>query len=213
MTANYPTFQEVQVIRLLKRQAIVLLLMLRYDRPWGETDIARVLDINNETARNYLRSLADIGLITRSSYHRGWILTTNGRQLILPLAEFPRVGPADSASLLADSATSTTLNNDYIPIVEEEVVVEEPAEFPRVDLDSIRKALAYQGISWTPRVAQICKYPWVTAEYISSQAQRLRKEGRFSTGLLLRVIQDNDPLPSNRYRDYLSGEFSEFIER
>ena len=44
----------------LKKAAIVLILLFRQDKPAGDGEIARILDIHPETARIYLRSLASI---------------------------------------------------------------------------------------------------------------------------------------------------------
>ncbi|MEJ2302887.1 MAG: hypothetical protein P8Y14_15290, partial [Anaerolineales bacterium] len=73
----------LQLFRSLKKTAIVLMLWFRLDKPVGESEIARILDIHPETTRIYLRSLARLGLVTRTHRFNGWALTTGGRQMIL----------------------------------------------------------------------------------------------------------------------------------
>ena len=88
------TPSEVSTFRAVKKCAIVLLLMLRLDKPTGAQEVADILDMNYETVSGKLRSLAQLGVITRTSYHNGYILTGAGGQLVLgALAEIPRVAP------------------------------------------------------------------------------------------------------------------------
>ncbi len=111
----------LQIFRALKKTAIVLMLLFRLDKPVGEGEIARMLDIHPETMRTYLRSLARLGMVTRTHRYQGWTLTGGGRQMILgesnnewpggqgPIkqtekikasAENPRSLPAAAASLI-----------------------------------------------------------------------------------------------------------------
>ena len=80
---------EVLLFRAIDKAALVLLLMIRLDKPIGRNEIANILGISRPTAADHLRSLAQIGLITRSSYHTGYILTMGGRQLILEQTQAP----------------------------------------------------------------------------------------------------------------------------
>jgi hypothetical protein len=79
----------LQLFRSLKKTAIVLMLLFRLDKPVGESEIARILDIHPETTRIYLRSLARLGLVTRTHRFNGWTLTAGGRQMILGEADDP----------------------------------------------------------------------------------------------------------------------------
>jgi hypothetical protein len=81
--------KEVELFRCLKKTAIVLMLLFRLDKPVGESQIARLLDIHPETTRIYLRSLARLGLVTRTHRFNGWTLTAGGRQMILGESEDP----------------------------------------------------------------------------------------------------------------------------
>ncbi|MEJ2352861.1 MAG: hypothetical protein P8Y03_23995, partial [Anaerolineales bacterium] len=77
----------LRFFRRLKKTAIVLMLLFRLDKPVGESEIAEILDLHPETTRIYLRSLAGLGLVTRTHRYRGWTLTVGGRQMILGEAD------------------------------------------------------------------------------------------------------------------------------
>ena len=77
------TTQEIAQFRLLKRVAIVLLVMFRLDRPIGPSEIADILEIDRHTAGKYMKSAVDLGIVTRPHYHEGYTLTIHGRQLLL----------------------------------------------------------------------------------------------------------------------------------
>ena len=74
---------EIAILRSLKKTAIVLLLIFRLDKPIGRDEIAQLLDIDPRTVSNYLNSLMRFGLITRTHYQNGYILSQYGRQMIL----------------------------------------------------------------------------------------------------------------------------------
>ena len=196
------TPKETRVFRLLKRTAIVLLLLLRLDKPTGETEISRILEIDNETARTYLRSLADIGLIARANYHHGWILTCAGRQMVLgqpaenprPLAENPRL-LADSASLLPSTASLSSIGSLKAVVAEEEALAENPRVSSEERIQQNRQAFRDNGVGWNNCVKSICEMEHVTPDLINAHADRLRKEKRFSTGILITAVKENDPAP------------------
>ena len=79
--------EEILIFRALKRASLVLMLILRLNKPVGETEIADILNIDTKTARVHLRSLSAIGLINRTHFHNGYILTKLGRQFILPISQ------------------------------------------------------------------------------------------------------------------------------
>ena len=74
---------EIAILRSLKKTAIVMLLIFRLDKPVGRDEIAQLLDIDPRTVSNYLNSLMRFGLITRTHYQNGYILSQYGRQMIL----------------------------------------------------------------------------------------------------------------------------------
>ncbi len=93
MTLTQP---ELMLFRSLKRTAIVLLLMIRIDKPIGEKDVAAYLDLHPQTARSYLRSLSQLNLIARAQRYNGYILTTLGRQMTLDQAVDKLSTPVDN---------------------------------------------------------------------------------------------------------------------
>ena len=189
------TPKETRVFRLLKRTAIVLLLLLRLDKPTGETEISRILEIDNETARTYLRSLADIGLIARANYHHGWILTCAGRQMVLGQpAENPRL-LAESASLLPSTASLSSIGSLKAVVAEEEALAENPRVSSEERIQQNRQAFRDNGVGWNNCVKSICEMDHVTPDLINAHADRLRKEKRFSTGILITAVKENDPAP------------------
>jgi hypothetical protein len=78
--------EHITLLRNLKHTAAVFLALLYLDRPTSEVEISKLLEINPETTRRHLHSLAKSGLITRAFRYSGWILTVGGRQLVLPAA-------------------------------------------------------------------------------------------------------------------------------
>jgi Mn-dependent DtxR family transcriptional regulator len=67
----------------LKKTAIVLMVLFRLDKPVGEGELAEILDVYPTTVRTYLRSLAHLGMVTRTHRYHGWMLTAGGRQMVL----------------------------------------------------------------------------------------------------------------------------------
>ncbi|RJO64981.1 MAG: hypothetical protein C4540_02495 [Candidatus Omnitrophota bacterium] len=82
---------ETDLYRSLKKTAIVLMLMIRLDKPVGQGELAAILDIDPRTAERHLRSLAQRQLITRTHIQAGYILTQTGRQLVLGVEDLPPV--------------------------------------------------------------------------------------------------------------------------
>jgi hypothetical protein len=60
------------------------------------------------------------------------------------------------------------------------------------------------GLMKNDFVLEICKLDHVTPDYILGQKRRLEAEGRYSRGLLLKVVKDDDYLPPH----YLNGSFA-----
>ena len=89
---------EVDLFRSLKKTAIVLLIMIRLDKPCGRNELASILDMDQRTIAAHLRSLAFRQLITRTKFHDGYIPTQLGRQLVLGS---PEVLPSKAPQALA----------------------------------------------------------------------------------------------------------------
>ena len=58
--------------------------------------------------------------------------------------------------------------------------------------------LEIQGIPKTELTLEIARTDGITPSYIYKQSKRLRSENKFSTGLLIRVLQDQDPVENTR---------------
>jgi len=72
---------EIARFQALVKPAVVLLLMLRLDRPAGPRELADLLGLDEHTVAKYLRTLTHLNLVARSGYHGGYVLL-GGRQLI-----------------------------------------------------------------------------------------------------------------------------------
>jgi hypothetical protein len=189
--------------RALVKPAIVLLLMLRLDRPIGAHELAAILGIDEHTISRYLRMLSGQNLVVRTSYHKGYSLL-GGRQLILGT-------DANVKNLhFAAATTSTTLMEESEG--DEEAVVEESARnvknlhFGTVDpsrpgkqtpeLDTVTRALLEAGIG-EPKRSSLARLTHVTPTCIKAWEMQLKKDkgDRYSTGLLIHVLESGDPHP------------------
>lgn len=203
------TPQETSFFRSIKRTAAALLLIYRLNRPVLITEISLILDIDRKTAANQLKSLASLQVITHT--RAGWIITQGGTQLILPAAQPELMGKnSPSAYSMGKNSplntSSSTCNLESFLFEEEEEEVE--SELTR----NILASLAQYGIGPTPNVLKIIRLPHITQEYITYQAERLRKENKFSTGLLLTILRYADPMPASD-EDRRRKHFEEINER
>jgi hypothetical protein len=182
--------QEIALLRSIRKTAAVLLLIMRLDKPVGETEIAQLLDISPETARTHLRSLSAVNLIARAYSHNGYILTAGGRQLVLAQsAENPRIPPPPPPPLIEGNTNSAQIRGGGDL---------ESAENPRFRENITR--LTEAGIG-SPAREQIAKLKWMTTEYITYHHDRLTQEATLKsdprpiTGLLIHVLRSGDPIP------------------
>ena len=73
---------EILNFRLLKRSSILLLLMLRINRPLGSVEASALLEMHRTTAADYFTSLVKMGLAERVSWRDGFVLSARGRKLL-----------------------------------------------------------------------------------------------------------------------------------
>lgn len=112
--------EEIDILSAIKRSAVVLLLLARLGRSAGEKEIAGLLKMNQETVRYHLRSLHNLGLISRNTQHNGYSLTRSGKKLApIDNAENPRKSaeyPRNYAEnpRFGRSTTSSALNSRKI---------------------------------------------------------------------------------------------------
>ena len=199
---------EVTQFRCLVKPAIVLLVMLRLDRPVSAKEIATILDLDEHTAARYLRSLSRLNLVARAGYHQGYILL-GGRQLIL--------GEEPNVKKLHLPSTSTTIKIGRSSRSEAEVVVDsvrnvknahfkpgkitrnvKNAHFTSTDSESspLLQALQDAGIGEPKRTA-LAALPHLTPACVKAWESHLKlaKGDRYSPGLLIHVLQTGDPAP------------------
>ena len=109
MTSLQPS--EIALFRGLGNTALLFMLLVRLDRPAGETELAEILNSSRNTVHAQLRSLSMLGVIARSGYRNGWILTVAGRQMVLGTdqpAALPE--PEDGAKEIEEIAESDCEN-------------------------------------------------------------------------------------------------------
>lgn len=83
-TATTPlSVNEIQQYRNLLKNAIVLIVLGRLGRASGASELAEILDIDRGTAAKYLNQLCLVGLVTRLDHKDGYMLTDDGKQLML----------------------------------------------------------------------------------------------------------------------------------
>ncbi|NGX46498.1 MAG: hypothetical protein K940chlam2_01690 [Chlamydiae bacterium] len=218
-------------LRLIKKYAIVLITLFILDRPAGSSEIARILEIDRNTASKYLKSAVDLGIVTRTHFHEGYQLTDIGRQLYLglnftPLAPVDK--PVDNFQLLKKptvdlgvlrkfsavepaTALKTLKNLKDLKDLKAEAdppLLKNSAVNPQFDenLEELRKAGIY-----SPKNKELANLPHVTPEYVSSHAQKASKEGK-GIGMLIYRIQEADPIQDSDGK-YAGGEFSDFINQ
>ena len=182
---------EVANIRSLKKTAVVYLVMLRLDRPTGPTEIADILDIHIGTVHSYLRSLTKLGIITRTGYMNGYILTVIGRQMALghPV-EIPQVPSPSSLD---------PPNNS----------------FPTTDLDPAILTAFYQaGIGINHRTRVLAQQAHITPEYIlAHNLQLISQDKENSPGLLITILESGQPAPPLNRNGHLEGCTCEACDR
>ena len=202
------TPEEISQLRGLIKPAVVLLLMLRLDRPVGAKEIAEILNLDQHTTARYLRSLSRLNLVARAGYHQNYILL-GGRQLIL--GEEPNV---KNAHLPATSTTTLIVRSKRS---EGEVVVDrapnvknahyEVAKTVRNVKDAhfkstasepspLLQALLEAGIG-EPKRSALSALPHLTPAYVKAWESQLKttKGDRYSPGLLIHVLECGDPAP------------------
>jgi DNA-binding CsgD family transcriptional regulator len=213
---------EIDIFRSLKKTAIVLLLMLRLDRPAGETELAAVLSMNIETVRNHLRELSARQLVTRTERYQGWSLTGAGSQMILPMPEtreLPAPATAEKPRSPAESALNMRIRRSATPISGGKPVDNsaQPSAAPDpdpapADLPERLAILAGAGIG-EPTRSRLAHLAHAEPAYLRAHCNRAKAERR-GTGLLIHRIQMNDPAPRGYDDDrdrYVTGEFAHLV--
>lgn len=231
----------VRLIRELKGAPLSVLFALalvkmRVSNAWLE----RATGYTDKPISQALAYLEEIGLVDQSS--AGWQLTGKARQLPLPLQQLEpenelsepaeiEPNPPEDVRLSRNNSDSTTTTINLIDLKDSVVVGSSPgsrknsdSQPPPVDksAESVDKncqildALASAGIG-EPKRSELARLEWVTPQAISAWESELRqrKRGRYTPGLLIRILESGEPPPVPPPIDggsYVSGEFSDFIE-
>jgi hypothetical protein len=200
---------EFALFRALKKSAIVLLLMIRLDRPVGESEIVRLLEIDHKTARQALDSLDGLGLLERKAHFNGYQLTNYGKQMALPLTtgqsliveNIPNESPTTTAINIVDielnqqAVEERTLGRKSLMKRNPQNTPPEPEFIPRnplfqENLDEMKR----QGIQPNKTTREIADMDHVNPRYIKHMAEYNRKEHK-SIPLLITRLKQGDPEP------------------
>lgn len=192
----------VIALRSMKKTAIIVLLLFSLAGPVTAKRVADLLDIDYQTVRKYLRELSTLNVVSETPV--GWVLLQGGPQLILPTnaifdPEREKTAPGNAKKSRSDSTSPASTPDSFLSEEEEEEEEDKNSDETRKNrAEGCLAALAEWGIGPCDQVLELIQDETVTAEYITGQAERLKKENKFSTGMLLRVIRDHDPLPLTR---------------
>lgn len=214
--------EEVALFRSLVKPAIVLLLMLRLDRACGARELADILGLDEHTVGKYLRQLSKLNLVARSARFNGYLALQSGRQLILGPRDSLSGGPSRLDALaeatarnLQPAATSTTTLIVEEEGGEEEVDVETHPTVRKFQSGSRKNPAAAGGSPEAPGSAEhagviaalleagigepkrsaLAALPHVTPTYVRAWEMQLKRDkgARYSTGLLIHVLESGDP--------------------
>jgi len=200
--------EEVHMLRSLKKTAIVLLLMLRLDRPISRNQIAAILDIHVQTARDYLRQLSAANIVAHTN--QGWILTQAGSQWVLPIIDAGKSPPKLINNI-----------NRYEKNKNSEVNINRGGDIPTPHTSDIWRLFLSYGIDRNPRVEKIVNKPFFTSEYLRAHVDALDRKGyqmpQWAGMLILQLETGIDPghadgCQCEKCQNYTGGEYSEFIQ-
>ncbi len=174
----------------------------------GNKAIKDLCGLSFPTVASCLVNLKFLGLITKTHRTDGWHITESGIQLLLPLDASTNFLHSESIINIDNPLTTKELkdiNNNN----------NQPSE--RIFDSEILKALHQIGI-YDPKAQDLASLDHMTQEYISSWAQAL-EEGLVGKGgsdipLAIHLMGQNAPAPEPNkkgWEDYVTGEFSEFI--
>jgi hypothetical protein len=223
----------VLTLRGVRRTAPVLLLFLQIDQPVKGYQVAAILDIDQKTARQHLLSLVELGFLIQHADRDEFELSPAGREIFLPKGE--EISPSGLHAACQHKqnkkqAAASKQSKGKIPVCEAKKRGlrrrksatdnrSPPQTHSEVDLDQMQRnlaALRAEGLRENPRVLAVSELDHITESYIHRQASRLRQEGRFTTSLLLHILESGDPLPEvtdpNDPNRYVSGELAELIQ-
>jgi hypothetical protein len=159
-----------------------------------------------------LKDLEAIQLATRTP--KGWICSAGAIQLMLPFIEPENYKNCSFSGIDSSSSADSILVSSIV--AEEEVQKKTTKNVVLSEQGKANlKALKEEGIADIRFTRNLANNEDITPELIKAQAERLREEEKFSTGLLITVLRSGDPLPAshikNNYRRYVTGKDSAYI--
>ena len=174
------------------KPAIVLLLMLRLDRPAGARELADILGLDEHTVSKYLRTLGKLNLVVRTRYRGGYRLIPDRQDLF---------GGGLTVNKLQLEPVNTAGHKYYNQTTEHlltAVVDQNPAEQPdpgQASRESV-EALRLLGIG-EPKRSTLERLAHVTPKYIRAWHAHLGyvKGEAYRPGLLIHVLETGDPPP------------------
>lgn len=180
---------EIAFFQAVAKPAVVLLLLLRLDRPAGARELADILGLDEHTVAKYLRQLEQLQLVTRGEYRCGYHLVGDLLRLFVPglTVKNPQVAPTINADQINQ-------NKEKIDLAVTGVDSRPPDLFP-TDHHTVL-ALLSAGIGEPKRSSLAC-LAHMTPEYIQAWQAHLKyvKGEKYRTGLLIHVLESGDPAP------------------
>jgi len=182
------TPHEFSLFRALVKSAVIVLLLMRLDRPAGAREMADILGLEEHTTARYLRQLAKINIIARSGYRGGYVLL-EGRQLI-----FGGGRTVENLQFSPIITTDTEIKDESIVIIDSARTVEK-LQFDE-NLSPVEQALKEAGIS-NPKRRALASLPEITPESIKAWETNLKfeKGDKYKPGLLIYMLESGEPTP------------------
>ena len=195
--------EQIRYLRLLKKAAAVFLLFWFLDQPLQVIDVAQLLEIDRRTARNHVRSLISLSLITRSSLAEGFILTDEGRHFVLgnfspPVNTAAVVNDSDNILyLIKDSKSKESLTT---------TITNKPDKISPLEEQAVWEALEAAGIARNARTEQLARKDYLTPDYVTGHYLNLKSQGKGDrTGLLVSILESGLPAPPLNANRHLNG--------
>jgi predicted transcriptional regulator len=191
---------ELTFLRAIRKTAVVLLLLLQLKDPITARDISHILEINYETARNYLKDLTHASLVTRTD--DGFKISELGKSKLNNSTRIPGIRNTGSAEFPRPSLNNNSSNNgiDLNPCLIKDTISTMRAHHFRNP--EIWKTLAHYGITRNVRTEKLASQPFLTPDYIHHHALLLERSGKPLpqwAGLLITILEKGEAIPLAGY--------------
>lgn len=182
---------EIASFQALVKPAIVLLLLLRLDRPTGARELADMLGLDEHTVAKYLRILARLDLVVRTSYRGGYRLVPDRSSLFggeLTVNKL-QLAPAATNGYILDNKIKEDLLTAAAPGVPQR---SDRGEYCVQAVETLRSI----GIG-EPKRSALARLDYITPEYILAWHRYLGyvKGDAYRPGLLIHILETGDPAP------------------